>query len=72
MTYDKKKCLIQIQSDISQRHANDLLGTSLLQRLRQLFWDLGRRICQVSDELPICACKQENEDNINQQEQEVS
>jgi hypothetical protein len=64
MTYDKKKCLNYSQSDIAGFRLNDLLRTSLLQRLRQFFWNLGRRICQVSDELPIRACEQENEDDI--------
>jgi hypothetical protein len=65
MTYDKKKCLNPSQFDITGFGLNDLLGTSLLQCLCQFFWNLGRRICQVSDELPIRACEQENEDDIN-------
>lgn len=35
------------------------------------FGDFGWRVCEVANELPVGRCKEEDEDNVDEEEEEV-
>lgn len=51
---------------------NNKPGLASSKRISQFLNSLRRRTCEISHELPVRARKQEYEDHIDEQEQEVS
>ena len=50
----------------------EMPSSTLLKGFGYALWHLSGRLGQLSDKLPVCTGKEEYEDNVDEQEEEIS